>query len=98
MDEIVPESRVEGIVITSVEDVKKFLEEGKELLEKGEVVQSCEKIYKAAEDAMKILAKEHAPDVYEEAGDGRWLASLLKKVVRAIESRLIGGGRREGLG
>jgi len=32
------------------------------LLKKGDVVQASEKIYKAAEEAVKILAKEHTPD------------------------------------
>ena len=49
-------------------------------------MQACEKIYKAAEDAVKILAKEYAPQVYDEAEhNGRWLASLLREAVRRIE-------------
>ncbi len=59
-------------------------------MKKDELVQACEKIYKAAEDAVKILAtKEYAPKVYDAAEhNGRWLASLLKEAVRRIEDRL----------
>ncbi|MCW3134711.1 MAG: PaREP1 family protein [Methanophagales archaeon] len=91
MSEAVSSDRVEpeGVVITSVEEVKRFLNEGKELLEKDELVQACEKIYKAAEDAMKILAKEYTPEVYDVAEkNGKWLASLLREAVRKIEDRL----------
>jgi hypothetical protein len=76
-------------VTSSADEVKRFLEEGEELLKKGELVQACEKIYKTAEDAVKILAKEHAPEVYDAAEhNSRWLASLLREAVRRIEDRL----------
>jgi len=55
-------------------------------LKKGNVVQVSEKIYKAAEEAVKIFAKEHTPEVYDKAEhNGRWLASLLREAVRKIE-------------
>jgi hypothetical protein len=89
MSEAIPHGRIEGLVITPVEEVKRFLNEGEELLEKGELVQACEKIYKAAEDAVRILAKEYAPEVYQKAEEnGRWLASLLREAVRRMETRL----------
>jgi len=57
-------------------------------MEKGELVQACEKIYKAAEDTVKILAKEYAPEVYQKAEhNGRWLASQLREAVRRMETR-----------
>ena len=80
---------IEGLVITSGEEVKRFLNEGEKLLEQGELVQACEEIYKAAEDTVRILAKEYAPEVYQKAEhNGRWLASLLREAVRRMESRL----------
>lgn len=89
MSEAASHSRIEGLVVTPVEEVKRFLKEGEALLEKGELVQACEKIYKAAEDAVKLLAKEYAPEVYDEAEhNGRWFASLLRKAVRSLETRL----------
>ena len=91
MSEAVSADRVEieGLVTSSAGRVKRFLKEGEELLKKGEVVQACEKIYKAAEDAVKILAKTHAPDIYREAESrGRWTVSLLGKAVRSLERKL----------
>lgn len=38
---------IEGLVITSDEEIKRFLNEGEKLLEKGELVQACEKMLKA---------------------------------------------------
>ena len=53
------------------------------------MVQASEKIYKAAKDTVKILAKTHTPDIYREAATrGRWTASLLDKVVRAYSERM----------
>lgn len=91
MSEAVPAGKavIEKLVVSSGEEVKRFLEEGEELLKKGEVVQACEPIYKAAEDAVKILAKTHAPDIYGEAESrGRWTLSLLDKAVRNLERKL----------
>ncbi len=47
MSEAISQSRIEGLVITSGEEVKRFLNEGEKLLEKGELVQACEKMLKA---------------------------------------------------
>jgi hypothetical protein len=86
MDEAVSEGKVEEVVILSVGAVKRFLEEGERLLENGEVVQACEKIYKAAEDAIKVLVKVHAQDIQKEVErKGRWTVSLLDKAVRNLE-------------
>jgi len=79
----------EGVVITSDEEVKRFLKEGEKLLDDGEIVQACEKIYKAAEDAVKLLAEAHVPDISREAKRrGRWTVSLLDKAVRNLEIEL----------
>ena len=60
----------------------KFLGEGKSYIEKGDSVQASEKLYKAAEEAVKILALIHAPEVHKEAmGKERWTSDLLFKVV-----------------
>ena len=65
---------------------KKIFRGRRRVVKKSELVQACEKIYKDAEDAVKILAKEHAPVVYDEAEhNGRWLASLPREAVRMIE-------------
>lgn len=89
MDEAVSERKVEEVVILSVGAVKRFLEEGERLLENGEVVQACEPIYKAAEDAVKVLVKVHAQDIQKEVErKGRWTVSLLDKAVRNLEMKL----------
>jgi len=41
-------------------------------------VQACEPIYRAAEDAVKILAKEYAPEVY----DITWGLKHVKKLIK----------------
>ena len=88
MSEVVSEDKVEieRLVITSDEEVKRFLKEGEQLLDNGEIVQACEKIYKAAEDAVKLLAKAHVPDVQREVKSrGRRTVSLLDKAGRNLE-------------
>jgi len=47
MSEAISQSRIVELVITSGEEVKRFLNEGEKLLEKGELVQACEKMLKA---------------------------------------------------
>ena len=91
MSEAVSEDKIEreGVIITSDEEVKRFLKEGEKLLDDGEIVQACEKIYKAAEDAVKLLAEAHVPDISREAKRrGRWTVSLLDKAVRNLEIEL----------
>ncbi len=90
MAEAVSGGKVEEEVVTlSVGAARKYIEEGERLLEDGDVVQASEKIYKAAEDAIKLLASVHAPDIYREVeGRGRWTVSTLDKAVRSLESKL----------
>ena len=40
-----------------------YLEEADDFLEKGDVVQACEKYYKAAEEAIIILSHEHKIEI-----------------------------------
>ncbi len=47
MSDAIPQGRIEGLVITPIEEVKRFLNEGEELLENGDLVQACEKMLKA---------------------------------------------------
>ena len=48
---------IEGLVTSSAEEVKRFLEEGEELLKKGELVQACEPIYARGLKHVKKLVK-----------------------------------------
>lgn len=80
---------VKGVVILPVSGVKRFFEEGERLLKAGDVVQACEKIYKAAKDAVKVLVKTHAPEIYRDVESrGRWSVGLLDKGVRNLEREL----------
>jgi hypothetical protein len=65
----------------------KFLREGEELLDKEDVIQASEKLYKAAEEAVKDLAEVYAADVCEEAmKKGRWTVRLLEKAIDTLAS------------
>ena len=58
--------------------IARFLDEGKGYLKKGDAVQASEKLYKAAEEAIKILALTYAPEVHKEAMEKeRWTSDLL---------------------
>jgi hypothetical protein len=64
-----------------------FLREGEELLDKGDVIQASEKLYKAAEEAVKGLTEVYAADVSEEAmRNGRWTVRLLEKAIDGLAS------------
>ena len=78
-----------------------FLREAEEILGKPklrleDVIQACEKLYKAAEEAVKGLARTYASDIFREAEDrGRWTVTMLERAQRRI-SRKLGDGVREG--
>jgi hypothetical protein len=66
-------------------EVERYLEEGGRFVEQGDPVQASEKLYKAAEEAVKVLAKHFALPEYEEAeGRGRWTTTLLFSAVRRL--------------
>jgi len=91
MSEAVSQGKVEikELATISASAIERFLNEGEGLLNEGKLVQACEKIYKAAEDAVKILVKKHAPDIYRDAESrGRWTISLLDKGVQSLEREL----------
>ena len=71
-----------------LELAERFLSEGKELVD-GDLVQASEKLYKAAEEAVKAIAA--ALDL-DEAGKalegGKWTLSLLDDAVYAISEKL----------
>jgi len=65
----------------------KFLREGEDLVDRGDAIQASEKLYKAAEEAIKGQARIHADakDVYAEAERrGRWNTTLLFKAARIL--------------
>ncbi len=69
----------------SLEFAKRFLEEAKTYLDKGDPVQASEKFYKASEEAVKALAAVRGLSEHEEASKrGRWTATLLFNAVERL--------------
>jgi hypothetical protein len=67
-----------------LELAEKFLAEGRELIDK-DPVQASEKLYKAAEEAVKIIAIAlKLPEANEAAKRGRWTTGLLEDAVMNI--------------
>ncbi|PIU56024.1 MAG: hypothetical protein COS88_03400 [Chloroflexi bacterium CG07_land_8_20_14_0_80_51_10] len=70
-------------------EVREFLDEGKRYIEQGNPVQASEKLYKAAEEAVKALAQAHANGVWKEVEEkGRWTSPLLFKAITSIAKDL----------
>ena len=66
-----------------------YYEEAEELLAKGDLVQACEKYYKAAEEAIKLLAFEYGlQDVIREAEENGWDSKTLNDAVSELSKRL----------
>jgi len=72
---------------TRVKLMERFLEEGKRLVDE-DPVQASEKLYKAAEEAVKQLARslkvEDVLKLVEERG--RWTVTDLERVIRRLRS------------
>ncbi|MDI6885271.1 MAG: PaREP1 family protein [archaeon] len=59
-------------------EILRFLDEGKEYIAEGNPVQASEKLYKAVEECIKVLAELRKLPEYEKAEkDGRWGSYLL---------------------
>jgi hypothetical protein len=67
----------------------KYLEEGRSLADK-DPVQASEKLYKAAEEAVKLLAVRFSmEDILKVVGErGRWTVTELEKAVSRISKKL----------
>ena len=75
------------MIVQTAADV--YLEEADQLLEKGDVVQASEKYYKAAEEAVKLLAKSRGLRVVREVEARRlWDTRLLFEAANTISERL----------
>jgi hypothetical protein len=71
-----------------LELAEKFLSEGKELIDK-DPVQASEKLYKVAEEAVKIIAIAlKLPEADEAVKRGRWTTGLLESAVKSIMRKL----------
>jgi hypothetical protein len=75
-------------------EISRFIEEGKGYIAKGDAVQASEKLYKAVEECIKVLAQRHKLPEYEEAEkDGRWksyrLAQAAGRLARDLNEEKI---------
>lgn len=72
-----------------IKDIKGFLDEGKKYIALGNSIQASEKLYKAAEEAVKALSQAYGNGVWEEVQEnGRWTSPLLFKAVTQIARTL----------
>jgi len=72
-----------------LEIAKYMLRRGREELEKGDPVQASEKLYKAAEECIKILACVEGLEECRRAREERgWWSKLLSKAARRLALRL----------
>lgn len=67
-----------------IKRLKEYLKEAKEFLERGDVVQSSEKLYKIVEDGIKLLAKKYKM----KSKRRRWLTLLLRKAAFRLSFKL----------
>ena len=75
-----------------LELAERFLAEASSYLERGDAIQASEKLYKAAEEAVKAAAVLLGlSDVLERVESrGRWTVTELERVVRALDKRVPG--------
>ncbi len=76
-----------------VVEISRSVAEGKEYITKGDAVQASEKLYKAVEECIKVLAEKHRIPEYEKAEkDGRWRSYLLAQAAGRLSDDL---GKKE---
>ena len=69
-----------------VSELRRRLREALEFLEKGDAVQAAEKLYKVAENAIKILSEVNRVPEYEKArSEGTWWTKLLDRAARRLK-------------
>jgi Skp family chaperone for outer membrane proteins len=72
-----------------VESLRREVESLRRDVERNDPVQASEKLYKAAEEAVKALARRFTlPECKEAEGRGRWTAALLFSAVRGLSERV----------
>ncbi|RLG80005.1 MAG: superfamily I DNA and RNA helicase and helicaseubunit [Thermoprotei archaeon] len=68
-----------------VEELEKRFQEALEYLKKGDAVQAAEKLYKVAENTIKILSEINRLPEYEKAKqEGPWWTKLLDRAARRL--------------
>ena len=70
-------------------EILRFLDEGREYITKGDAIQASEKLYKAVEECIKLLAEKYKLPEYRKAGeDGKWASYLLGKAAGRLADNL----------
>lgn len=68
-----------------LELAKRYLDEARSYIEKGDAVQASEELYKTVEECVKALAKKlNVPEVARAREYGRWFTWLLDKAARRV--------------
>jgi hypothetical protein len=71
---------------TFLKNLEKWLKEAKEFKEKGDMLQSCEKLYSVVESIIKLLAEKEKVEAYKEAiSAGGWNTYLLRKAFTELK-------------
>lgn len=69
--------------------IEEILSEAKGYIEKGDAIQSSEKIYKVVEECIKLLSERSKLPEYEQAKkEGRWWSRLLVKAASKLAREL----------
>jgi hypothetical protein len=77
------------VISKRIEIIKNLFAEAEEYLAKGDAVQSSEKLYKAAEECIKLLSERfNLPEVKEAEEKGKWTVTLLEKAVRKLSDKI----------
>jgi hypothetical protein len=72
-----------------VVEISRYVDEGKEYIAKDDAVQASEKLYKAVEECIKVLAERYKLPEYEKAeNDGRWRSYLLAQAAGRLADDL----------
>jgi hypothetical protein len=72
-----------------IEIIKNLLAEAEEYLAKRDAIQSSEKLYKAAEECIKLLSERfNLPEVKEAEEKKKWTVTLLEKAVRKLSDKI----------
>ncbi len=72
-------------MLSRVEELKKRFREAFEYIEKGDAVQAAEKLYKVAENAIKILSEINRIPEHEKAlKEGCWWTKLLDRAAQRL--------------
>ena len=81
--------QMRDLIIPTVEDSRNFFEKGKKIIEK-DPIQASEKLYKTAENCIKILSQKYAQRQLEFAREHRSWKGLLDGISHKIDEALPG--------